>query len=299
MASEWAPVTEATKSKGVRVACDGEIRKGAERFTECDISEEDGVFTIGEECQISRLVGIPILALKIRPPRHYGTVKDAFGHDLIQSYEPNETMMELMASSHPKANKGPLSKKKLFQKAKAWSTSVGSTILVRADRTSLYKHHVKAILDFKSALLSDEYHAVYLRHAVDPDCKPPLYFGEFGYRTPPAADIVELMEPGEFKDWYMSKRQWKHDDEGDLSLAWLPSPWASGAQEVIFLKRNTLRLQYNKLDHREKARNADHWKETTLLGEIHQLKRRLGEAEGELEIGGKKAPISIGHVWTH
>ena len=76
-----------------------------------------------------------------------------------------------------------------------------------------------------------------------------------------------------------------------MSLAWLPTPWTTGAEEATVPKRNKTRLEYANLDLEEKVRQASDWKESMLLGQIHVLKRRLGEADGDLQIGGARQQL--------
>lgn len=87
------------------------------------------------------------------------------------------------------------------------------------------------------------------------------------------------------------KFYWRHDIEVSGRLLKLPSPYPlrTDSRKFVFpTRRNEIRERYYMMDHSEKYQEADSWKEALLLRQIDSLKCRLGEADGNLEIGSRQ-----------
>ena len=67
MAGQSDGKTDPQRVKAVRIACCGEREAGVDELSECDIPIDHDVFDLGEECPISKIIGIPILVSKVRP----------------------------------------------------------------------------------------------------------------------------------------------------------------------------------------------------------------------------------------
>ena len=65
MAGQCDGKTEPQRVNAVRIPCCGERCTGVEDMSEHDISLDHDVFDLGEECPISKIIGMPILVSKI------------------------------------------------------------------------------------------------------------------------------------------------------------------------------------------------------------------------------------------
>ena len=187
--------------KGVSIACDGEVRAGVNEMASCDVPLNHDVFIIGEVSPVSKLIGIPLLVLRLRPAPEYTEVKDCFGFKLkfSESYFPNKTAGTVMMCCGLKEADDPLNDTPLFDSPTRWSANVGSVIVVREDRKLLDSHHVQALLSFAHTALSNEHHSLGCRYS------PAVHFNHFQCFDFPLSDteILEKLTPGEFKDFYM------------------------------------------------------------------------------------------------
>ena len=107
--------------------------------------------------------------------------------------------------------------------------------------------------------------------------------------------ILPQLTPGDFKDFYLEQRYLWEMERGESGLlAQLSTPWSSTAKPVVIPKRNYMRHEYPRTDHRDRFRKAGHWEEKILLMEIHELKCRLGGCKGG--IVQSKGKVVVGEV---
>lgn len=130
-----------SRIKAIRVACSGEVSKGVKELSTYNILDTNDVFTKGQLSDITNLVSIPLLVLKMRPSmlKHdplpsTGRARTMHGYSFRgkAEYYPNLIASTLMAGN---ANRDS-----------QWRDEIGSVLIARADKISLEKDHLQIIL---------------------------------------------------------------------------------------------------------------------------------------------------------
>lgn len=256
-------------------------------MTERDIPVDHHVFDEGEIIPISKIIGIPMLLSKVRPSLAYAATRDTFGYGLSSGHYPNRLAEKLMVCCDPRLAKEDPQNAKLFETRARWLSNVGNIIVAREDRKPLYAHHLEILIEFLESVrdwpwmdsdstffdLSD-----WARRSFDP------------WSPPPAEERLVLLTPNDFKDLYLEKRyQWATETEEPDNLGKLPTPWSwtrEPSRPYAAQSRKLREKKYRDMNHLQRFDKAENWKERLLLKEIHMLKCRLGEAQGDVASGG-------------
>ncbi|KAK3721889.1 hypothetical protein LTR37_002705 [Vermiconidia calcicola] len=290
--------------RGVRIACSGERVAGAEAFTTHDVPLDHDVFGCGELCPVSKLVNMPLLVSKVRPSLHYAATRNTFSYELSGGHYSNVAVRKLMICCDQLLVQEKDSGAELLKTPRRWMEMVGSVIVVRQDGVPLYAHHLKVLLDFietvtvhnqKIPRIPDSHRCLPKGSGMREPSLLPLreaFTVRIVHKPASAVEVVAQFTSGGSKDHYMCEKfYWRHDIGESGRLLRLPSPYPlrTDSRKFVFrTRRNEIRERYYMMDHIEKYQEADSWKEALLLRQIHSLKCRLLEADGDLNVGSRQ-----------
>lgn len=186
-ATHLAPVKPAPDVLGVRINCDGDREGGRLMFEPISLPGNHAVFGT-PICEISAHIGFPIQLIPV--VTHRDRQPDGFNHSNQAA-----TWIQMGADpNHPHdwGNTSPV-----------WHMSLGSAIVVRADRTKLWPEHLDALCYFCQYVL----HPLFsdsMRMGAHPD-------------SPISKQIVcDRMTPREFENFYLGYR----DSKFESSFKW-------------------------------------------------------------------------------
>lgn len=131
-----------SRTTAVRVSCNGEVEKFVKKFEAYNILPEHDIYTHGELSQVSVLLGVPLLLMKLRPsllenrPRARQQTKSGvrYGYTQEGDFFPNTTAMYLMGGNADTAH--------------LWNDRTGSILIARQDGKPLPIAHISVLVDF-------------------------------------------------------------------------------------------------------------------------------------------------------
>jgi hypothetical protein len=138
--------------QAIRVACDEESQKHFKTIANqaYQLPTTHDIFTKGELSELSVLVGMPLLILKLRPSllRQIRSDKFCWGYGVDGDFFPNTTAAQLMARCT-----GATATTPLLHPPPAWNQHVGSILIVRQDGKPLYAAHMHLMIAFLTAIV--------------------------------------------------------------------------------------------------------------------------------------------------
>lgn len=207
--------------QAVKIGGSGESVPPKEGYSTYAIPSDHEVFETGTLSPVSVLIGMPLVVTRFRPSILRKTYARThlpvqYSRKTIDDFYDNTTAGKLMICAIEGARSLP------FATPPEWQAKVGTVLVARADKTPLYPHHIKVMLDFMAkAGCYDQQHPT------------------TAMQTPDSAiakkDIIEILTPAAFRAYYMERRaawHFKARDSKEACWSWEPSPFIEAEAEV-------------------------------------------------------------------
>ena len=169
--------------------------EGYRRYVPSPVGLCNEIFDTGELSQASRLVGMPLILCDLGRGPALATSEIPSHNKWPEHYWRNSAAQKLMVRCHKLIAHVPEENIGLLQTPLDWRGKVGSVVVVRQDRKPLCPQHVKILVDFLDKILQLD----------RPDAK--AFFAAMG-ESFTNQDAVDMLTPGNFKDYYMARKLW-------------------------------------------------------------------------------------------